>query len=327
MSKKLIVKTLLFILSISFAYGKDPLPSWNDGPIKASIIKYVQEVTQKDGLNFIPLEDRIATFDEDGTLWVEQPVYTEFYYCMDVIKQQASKHPEWQDKEPFKSIIAGNLDFLKNISKEEIKQVIAISHAGMTVEDFEKDVRAWLKTAIHPRFKRPFTQLIYLPMVEVMRLLRDNDFKIYIVSGGGQDFIRSFAKTVYGISPEFVIGTTTKVKYEYRDAEPVLVKTDEILFIDDKAGKPQGIHWIIGKRPVAAFGNSTGDQQMLEWTQGNKMLNFELLVHHDDAEREYAYGPDSKIGTFSDELMNEANKKGWFVVSMKNDWKVIFAQD
>lgn len=316
---------LLFCCVMSIAHASDPLPSWNDSQSKQAIMKFVQEVTQESHPDFIPVDDRIATFDEDGTLWVEQPLYTEFFYVIDTIRRDASNHPEWQHEEPFKTVLSGDLAKMQNFSKQEIALMLAATHAGMDVETFRKSVAEWIKTHNHPRFNRPFAELIYQPMLEAMQFLHDNGFKIYIVSGGGQEFIRAFAKKVYNLSPEYIIGTAAKVRYEYTaDGRPVLTKLSQLLFVNDKEGKPEGINLIIGKRPVIAFGNSIGDQQMLEWTQSTPRKTAEFLVQHDDADREYAYGPDSKIGTFSNELKEEANHRRWNVISMKNDWKVIF---
>lgn len=302
----------------------DPLPSWNEGSIKQEIIQFVQESVDENGPNYIRPEERIATFDQDGTLWVEQPLYTQFFFAIDTIKSLASMHLNWFEKEPFKSVLNGDLKAIRDFTVQEIEEIIAATHSGMSVEAYNERVKAWLAHAVHPRFKKPYTQLIYQPMLEVINYFKDNHFKVYIVSGGGQEFIRTYAETVYGIPPEQVIGTAGKVKYEYDNGHPQLIKLPLLLYLDDKAGKPEAINLIIGRRPVAAFGNSTGDQQMLEWTQGGKGPNFELLVHHDDPVREYAYDENSRIGTFSKALMEEANRQGWKVVSMKNDWKVIF---
>ena len=314
----------LFLLSGTINAVSDPLPSWNEGATKESIINFVKEVTDEGSKNYIPPKNRIATFDEDGTLWVEQPLYAEFFFALETIKSLAPEHPELANKEPFKSILSGDADAIKNLNEHDMEQLIGITHSGMTLDEFHQRVNDWLKKATHPRFKKPFTDLVYQPMLEAMQLLRDNQFLIFIASGGGQEFIRVFAEQLYGTPPGHIIGTTGKVKYEYRDGHPVLIKLPEVLFVDVNGGKPEGINLIIGQRPVIAFGNSTGDQQMLEWTQGNKGKTLELLVHHDDPVREYAYGPDSKIGTFSVALMDEAKKQNWKVISMKNDWKVIF---
>lgn len=314
----------LCIASILLGIVDASLPSWNEGFAKNAIIQFVKEVTEKESKDFLPSEERIAVFDEDGTLWVEQPLYTQLFFALDRLKSLAPQHPEWKNMEPFKSILAWDKDNRHNLTLKDIEQVLAVTHAGMSVDAFHREVSDWLDTAVHPRFKKPFTDLVYQPMLEVIQLLRDNQFEVYIVSGGGQEFMRSFAEKVYKIPPSHVIGTAGRVTYEYQNGHPILLRLPEIMLIDDKGGKPEGINLIIGKRPIAAFGNSTGDQQMLEWTQGSEGKSLELLVHHDDAEREYAYGPESKIGTFSDALMNKAKKQGWIVVSMKNDWKVIF---
>lgn len=325
MKLKIQIILLLAVLQITgIVAHSDPLPSWNEGSTKNAILNYMKEITQEGGANYIALQDRIATFDEDGTMWVEQPLYTEYVYSLERVKALAPDHPEWKTTEPFKSILTGDFEAVKDFDMHDIELLIGATHAGMTIEQFHQEVRNWLKVAQHPRFKKPYTELVYQPMLEVMQFFKDNQFQVYIVSGGGQEFMRSFAEKLYGLPSGHIIGTTGKVKYEYRDGHPVLLKLPEVLFINDKVGKPAGINLVIGKRPVAAFGNSIGDQQMLEWTQSNKLKTIQLLVHHDDAVREYAYGPNSKIGTFSNALMEEANKRGWVIISMKNDWKVIF---
>ena len=311
---------LIAILALRYALATDPLPSWNDGPTKQAILEFVENAES------IPVEDRIATFDQDGTLWVEQPVYTQMLFAIESIKDLASQHPVWKEQEPFKWIIEGRTEKFKDFTHSDIKAIIVATHAGMTVEEYTQRVKKWLETARHPRFQKPFTQLIYQPMLEVINLLKEHHFKVYIASGGGQEFIRAYAEQVYGIPLEKVIGTDGKLQYQYNDGNPIMMKLPEILLIDDKAGKPEAISLFIGRKPVAAFGNSTGDQQMLEWSQASPTPHLQLLVHHDDSIREYAYGPDSKIGTFSDALMQEAHQKGWLVVSMKNDWKQIFPE-
>lgn len=306
------------------AQGKDCLPSWNEGEAKKAIIEFVEKVAKEGSDEFIPEEKRVAVFDQDGTLWVEQPIYTQLAFGIDQIRSFVEKHPELKNQEPFRSVLAKDLSQLRQLSAQEVERILAIAFAGMTVKEFHKNVSDWLKTAIHPRFKKPFTDLVYQPMLEVIQLLRSHQFKLYIVSGGGQEFIRPYAQEIYGIPIENIIGSAGKVKYEYRDGQPDLLKLPEVLFINDKEGKPEGINLFIGQRPIAAFGNSTGDQQMLEWTQAGNGKHLELLVHHDDPEREYAYDKDSKIGSFPDSLMKEAKKRQWIVVSMKNDWKVVF---
>jgi phosphoglycolate phosphatase-like HAD superfamily hydrolase len=273
----------------------------------------------------VPVQERIATFDNDGTLWVEQPIYTQVTFAIDRVAALAPQHPEWKTTEPFKSILSGDRAAIAKFTLQDIEKVVAVTHSGMTVEAFQKIVKDWLATAKHPRFKRPYTELIYQPMLELMKYLRENGFKTYIVTGGGQEFVRAFAEPVYGVPPEQVMGTAAKTQYVYgKDGKPSLVKTPEVLLVDDKTGKPEGINLIIGRRPYAAFGNSTGDQQMLEWTQAGDGAHLMMLVHHDDASREFAYGPNSKVGTFSDALMAEAKERGWVIISMKDDWKVIF---
>lgn len=315
---------VMLILSAHLHGATDPLPSWNEGSVKQGILEFVSAVTQEPSPHYVPTKDRIAAIDNDGTLWVEQPLYVEYIYTLETIKSMAPDHPEWTNQEPYKSILSEGLEAIKSLNAHEVEQLIAETHAGMSIDDFHNKVKQWIAHAIHPRYKRPFTELVYQPMLELIQLLKDNHFQVYIVSGGGQEFMRAFAEQLYGLPPGHIIGTTGKVAYEYRDGKPALLKLPQVLFIDDKQGKPEGINLIIGQRPIAAFGNSIGDQQMLEWTQANPSPNFELLVHHDDPVREYAYGPDSKVGTFSDALMKEAKANKWFVVSMKNDWKVIF---
>lgn len=307
---------LIFLLVPYLLFAEtDPLPSWNEGNAKKSIIEFVNDVTDPQNSNFVPEEDRIATFDQDGTLWVEQPMYTQLFYLIDRYKKLAAEHPEWKEDQ---------LTNLDQLTTKDIEKLLARTDPGLTLDEYHSIVAEWLKKTVHPRFKRPFTELVYQPMLEVIELFKAHGFKTYIASGGGQEFMRSYAKSVYKISPEHIIGSAAKVKYEYRDGNPALVTTSDLLVIDDNEGKPETINLIIGKRPIAAFGNSDGDRQMLEWTKTAKGKRFALLVHHDDAEREYAYDNDSKIGRFSDLLMEEAKEKQWVVVSMKIDWKIMF---
>jgi phosphoglycolate phosphatase-like HAD superfamily hydrolase len=306
--------------------ANDPLPSWNDGAAKKAVMGFVAKVTKEGGPDFVPAGERIATFDNDGTLWVEKPIYTQLTFAIDRVAAMSAKHPEWKEQEPYKTILSRDREAMAKLTLEDIEKIVAATHSGMTVEMFQREVKNWLAEAKDARFKRIYTELVYQPMLEVMQYLRANGFKTYIVTGGGQEFVRAFAEKVYGVPPEQVIGSAGKVKYEYDKAgKPMLVKLPEVLLIDDKAGKPEAINLFIGLRPIASFGNSTGDQQMLEWTQAGKGARLMMLVHHDDAEREYAYGPDSKVGTFSDALMTEAKNQGWTVVSIKNDWKQIFS--
>ena len=304
----------------------DPLPSWNDGPAKKAIIDFVQATTDKSNPKFIPPEARIATFDQDGTTWVEQPMYTQVMYCLERVPSVVKAKPELAEVEPFKTVMSGNREAMAKLTMPDLEKILAATLTGMTVEEFGAQVKDWLATAKHPRFKRPYTELVYQPMLEVMKLFRDNGYKTYFVTGGGQDFVRVYSEQVYGVAPEQVVGTAGATKFSYNKAgKPILTKVPKLLLNDDKAGKPEGIHLVIGRRPVAAFGNSIGDKQMLEYTQAGDGARLMMLVHHDDATREYAYGPKSKVGTFTEALMAEAKKKGWTVISMKNDWKRIFA--
>jgi len=309
----------------STSLGTGPLPLWNDGAAKKSIIDFVEKVTKEGSPDFVSPAERIATFDNDGTLWCEQPMYFQLFFALDRVKALAPQHPEWKTKEPFASLLKGDVKGALAGGEHAILEIIVATHAGMTTAEFEKIVADWIATAKHPKFKRPYTECIYQPMVELLAYLRANGFKTFIVSGGGIEFMRPWTEKVYGIPPEQVVGSSIKTKYEMRGGKPVLMRLPEMNFIDDKAGKPVGINSHIGRRPIAAFGNSTGDQQMLEWTQAGSGARLMMLVHHDDAAREFAYGAESKIGTFSDALMAEAKKSGWIVISMKDDWKKIFA--
>lgn len=308
----------------------DPLPSWNDGPTKKAIIDFVRATTEKGGAAFLPESERIAVFDNDGTLWCEQPMYTQVMFAFDRVAAVAAEKPELKDKEPFKAILTRDRAAMEKFTLQDLEKIIAVTHSGMTVEQFKAIVDEWLAKAEHPRFKKPYTEMTYQPMLEVLRYMRANGFTTYIVTGGGQEFVRAFSEETYGIPPQQVMGSAGKVKYEIdKDGRSVLVKVPEVLLIDDKAGKPEGINLMIGRRPIAAFGNSTGDQQMLEYTQGEKTANsarptLMVLVHHDDADREYAYGRDSRIGSFPQALEDEAVKRKWVVVSMKNDWNRVF---
>jgi phosphoglycolate phosphatase-like HAD superfamily hydrolase len=317
---------LSLFLGVSIpASAADSLPSWNDTEPKKAIIAFVEKVTNEGSPDFVKPEERIATFDNDGTLWVEQPIYTQMTFAIDEVVAMAPQHPEWRDVEPFKSILAHDREAMLRFSIQDFEKVVAVTHSGMTVQQFREIVAKWLAGAKHPRFKRPYTECVYQPMLELMQYLRDNKFKVYIVTGGGQEFVRAFAQQTYGVPLEQVIGSMGKLRYQYdKEGSPELIKLPEVLLIDDKTGKPEGINMVIGRRPQAAFGNSTGDQQMLEYTGVGNGARLMMLVHHDDAKREYAYGAESKIGTFSDALMDEAKKKSWIVISMKDDWKTIF---
>ena len=305
----------------------DPLPSWNDGSAKAAIIGFVGKVTKAGTPDFVPEPERVATFDNDGTLWAEQPMYFQLLFALDRVKALAPSHPEWKTKEPFASLLKGDVSKALAGGEKAIAEIVMATHAGMTTTEFERSVKDWIATAKHPKTGRLYTEMVYQPMLELIAYLRGNGFKTFIVSGGGIEFMRPWTEKVYGIPPEQVVGSSIKTKYDVRDGKPVLVRLPALDFVDDKAGKPVGINSHIGRRPIAAFGNSDGDRQMLEWTQGGGGNRLMMLVHHDDAAREWAYGPNSKIGTFSDSLMAEARKQGWIVISMKSDWKRIFAFD
>jgi phosphoglycolate phosphatase-like HAD superfamily hydrolase len=318
------------LLAASVARAADPLPSWNEGPGKAAIVEFVGKITKQGSSEFVPEAERIATFDNDGTLWVEHPIYTQLAFALDRVKALAPEHPDWKNKQPFKAVLDNDLKALAASGEKGLVELIMGSHAGMSTTVFEAIVTDWFKKARHPRFKRPYTELAYQPMLELLAYLRANGFKTYIVSGGGVEFMRPMTQAVYGIPPEQVIGSSIKTKFEIKDGKPVLMRLPELDFIDDKAGKPVGINKFIGRRPIAAFGNSAGDREMLEWTGAGSGARLMMLVFHDDAKREYAYGPanglpDTKFGTFPQSLMDESKKKGWTVISMKNDWKRIFA--
>ncbi len=303
----------------------DPLPSWNEGAAKKAILQFVHDTTTKGGPDYVQPEERIATFDQDGTLWVEQPMYAEYCYALSEVKALAPQHPEWKTEEPFASVLAGDQAMLKTMNAAGVEKIVGTTHGDMTVQQFQKDVTDWLGTAKHPRFNKPYTQLTYEPMQEVMRYLRANGFQTYIVTGGGQDFVRAFAEPTYGVQPQQVIGTMGKSKFEYKSkGNTAITKEPQVLLVVNNGGKPEAIHLVVGRRPIAAFGNSGGDKEMLEYTQSGSGKRLMMLVHHDDAEREYDYGPKSRVGTFSDELMKEANDSGWSVISIKNDWKKVF---
>ncbi|MBS0520698.1 MAG: haloacid dehalogenase-like hydrolase [Proteobacteria bacterium] len=315
------------------AQGTSPvaLASWNDGPAKQAILDFVHATTDPASPRFVPVEERIATFDQDGTLWVEHPIYTQVVYCLDRVPAVVAEKPELRDREPFRTVLSGDRAAIARLSMHDLEQILVATLTGMPVETFEAEARKWIATARHPRWDRRYTDLTYQPMQEVLQYLRDNGFKTFIVTGGGQDFVRVYSQPVYGIPPEQVVGTATGTRFGYdKDGRPFLTKEPTLLLNDDKAGKPEGIHLEIGRRPHAAFGNSTGDREMLEYTGAGDGARLMMLVLHDDAQREYAYGPaqglpDSRIGTFTQALHDEAKKNGWTVISMKNDWKRVFA--
>jgi phosphoglycolate phosphatase-like HAD superfamily hydrolase len=311
------------ILTPNAARAADPLPSWNEGPAKQSIIAFVAKVTTAGSPDFVPVPERIATFDNDGCLWAEQPMYFQALFIFDRIKALAPQHPEWKDKEPFASVLKGDVKTALAGGEHALLEMAMATHAGMTTEEFEKIVTDWIATAKHPKTGKPYTEMVYQPMLEVLAYLRANGFKTFIVSGGGIEFMRPWTERVYGIPPEQVVGSSIKTKFELRDGKPVLLRLPELNFIDDKAGKPVGINQHIGRRPIAAFGNSDGDLQMLQWTAAGPGPRFCLYVHHTDAEREWAYDRESSIGRL-DKGLDEAQSRGWTVVDMKADWKEIF---
>lgn len=335
------LKKLLFVLTVLLVFSsctsenkiKDPLPSWNKGKAKDSIIEFVRKTTDGKNADFIPIAERIATFDQDGTLWVEQPIYAQVMYCIDRVPAVAETKPELKNTEPFKTILTGNREAISKLSTSDLEKIALATLTGMSTEQFQDEVKKWLSTAKDPRWKKHYTELTYQPMQEVLKFLRDNGFKTYIVTGGGQDFVRVYAEQVYGVAPEQVVGTALGTKYGYdNQGKPILTKDPTLLLNDNYAGKPEGIHLMIGKRPVAAFGNSIGDKQMLEYTKTGDGARLAMLVLHDDPEREYAYGPaqglpPSKVGTFTQALYDEAQKNDWVVISMKTDWNTIFHND
>ena len=324
----LLALLILFVHGIATAAPAidDPLTSWNEGAAKSSIVSFVEKVTKEGSADFIPPAERIAVFDNDGTLWAEQPIYFQVQFALDRVKALAPQHPEWKDKQPFKALLEGDKKAFAAGGEKYLLGVIAVSHSGMTTDEFQAIVKDWLRTARHPRFERPYTECIYQPMVELLTYLRGNGFKTFIVSGGGVEFMRAWVEKVYGISPEQVVGSMGKQKFEMRNGTPVIVKLPAVDFIDDKEGKPLGIQKFIGRRPILAFGNSDGDHQMLQWTAAGSGLRFMGLIHHTDAEREWAYDRTSHIGQL-DKALDEANAKRWAVVDMKRDWKRVFSFD
>ncbi|WP_349437692.1 HAD family hydrolase [Pararhizobium sp. A13] len=305
------------------ANGADPLPSWNDTAAKQAIVAFVETVTKEGSPDFVPVDERIATFDNDGTLWAEQPMYFQLLFALDRVKVLAPQHPEWKTNDPFASLLKGDMKTALSGGEPAIMQIVAATHSGMTTDEFDQIVRDWIGTARHPVTKRPYTEMVYQPMLEVLTYLRDNGFKTFIVSGGGIDFMRPWSETVYGIPPEQVVGSSGKTDFLMRGGVPVLMRLPEINFIDDKAGKPVGIHEHIGRRPIAAFGNSDGDLQMLQWASGGGGRRLALIVHHTDDIREWAYDRNSSIGHL-DKSLDAARDNGWTVVDMKDDWKTIF---
>ena len=310
----------------------DPLQSWNNGPAKQAILSFVKDTTSESSSKYVEPGDRIATFDQDGTLWTEHPLYTQAMFALERVGKLAGQHPEWKTKQPFQSILDHDQEAMSKFNEQDWMQVIAATHAGMSTDAFQGLVQEWLATAKAPPFGRPYTDLVYQPMLEVMRYLRASAFRTYIVTGGRQEFVRVYSEHVYGVPPEQVVGSSIVTTFKNVNGKVVLMREPKVFLIDDGPGKAIGINLFIGKRPYAAFGNSGGDAEMLQWTQAGDGARLMMLVHHDDSKREYAYGPggglpDTHVGTFSDALMAEAKKSGWIVVSMKNDWKCIFAFD
>jgi phosphoglycolate phosphatase-like HAD superfamily hydrolase len=301
-----------------------PLPSWNDGPAKLAITDFVARVTAQGQPDFVPVEQRIATFDNDGTLWVEQPMYVQLAFVLDRVKALAPQHPDWKDKQPFKAVLEGDMGALAESGERGLMELMAATHAGMTTEEFVKIVSDWLATARDQRFRRPHTELVYQPMLELLAYLRANGFKTFIVSGGGSEFMRPWTERVYGIPPEQVVGSSIQTRFEMRDGRPTLFRLPQVNFIDDKTGKPIGINQHIGRRPIAAFGNSDGDLEMLQWTTMSGGVRLGLIVHHTDEVREYAYDRNTSFGRLDKALVGAAVNR-WVVVDMKNDWKRIFA--
>jgi phosphoserine phosphatase len=323
------IPALVLLLAVALPVAADSLPSWTDGQTKQSIVEFVDAVTTEGAADFVPEAERIAVFDNDGTLWVEQPVYTQLAFVLDRIEALAAEHPEWQEEQPFKAALEGDKAALGEAGMEGLMQLLMATHAGLSSSEFAAIAADWIATARHPRFERPYTELVYQPMLELLAYLREHGFKTYIVSGGGIAFVRPWTERVYGIPPEQVVGSQIALEYKIVDGEPTLVRKPEIAFIDDKAGKPVGIQRHIGRRPILAFGNSDGDYQMLEWTSAGPGRRLGLILHHDDAEREYAYDRDSHTGRL-DKALDDAETQGWTVVSMERDWANVFpaaAQD
>jgi len=323
-ARQSIVLTILATFTVvSAARGADPLPSWNDGAAKQAILEFVERTTTVGSPEFVPPAQRIAVFDNDGTLWAEQPLYFQLLFILDRVKSLTPQHPEWQTQEPFASLLKGDVKAALAGGERALGELAMATHAGMTTEEFATIVTDWIATARHPKTGRLLTEMVYQPMLEVLAYLRSNGFKTFIVSGGGVEFMRPWSERVYGIPPEQLIGSSIKTEYELRDGKPVLVRLPEINFVDDKDGKPVGIHQHIGRRPIAAFGNSDGDLQMLQWTAAGKGPRLCMLVHHTDAQREWAYDRDSHIGRL-DRGLDEGSQRRWTIVSIRDDWKRVF---
>ncbi len=321
--KFLIFVFVMVFTTVATAQTNEPLPSWNKGASKQAIVQFVEDVSTANGSGFVPSSERIAVFDNDGTLWGEQPLYFQLVFAIDRVKALAPMHPEWQDQQPFKAVLEDDLETVLAGGKETLLELILTTHAGNTTEEFDQIVRDWLATAKHPQTKRPYTEMVYQPMLELLEYLRANGFKTYIASAGGIEFMRVFSEEVYSVPPEQVIGSSIKTQFELRDGNPVLVRLPEIDFIDDKADKPVGINQYIGRQPIAAFGNSDGDLQMLQWTTAGSGERLAGIVHHTDTDREWAYDRTSSIGRL-DQALDEAQSEGWTIIDMKKDWKRIF---
>ena len=323
-----ITNALLAVLLVAFLPGcaasQDPLPSWNDGSTKKAILEFVAAVTEKGGKDYVEPAERIAVFDNDGTLWVEYPMYTQVLFAFDRVKKLAPQHPEWKTKQPFKALLEGDMKTVGASGMKGVIEIVMATHSGMTAAEFEKTVTNWLATHKHPRFKRLYTESVYQPQLELMAYLRANGFKVFIVSGGGIAFMRPISENTYGIPPEQVVGSSVVTEFQIKDGKPVLVRMPKIDFINDKAGKPVGIYQHIGRRPILAFGNSDSDMQMIEYTKAGEGRRLGLFVHHTDADREYAYDRKSHVGTL-DKALDTAADNGWIIVDMKNDWKTVFS--
>ena len=318
-----LVAWLALDLAVAGADQLDPLPSWSEGAAKSTIVGFVQSVTDVRGPDYVPPEARIATFDNDGTLWIEQPVYTQLAFAFERLKQLAPQHPEWKSQQPFEALLEGDMKTVGASGMKGLMEILVASHSGMSAEQFSKQVVDWLETARHPRFERPYTELVYQPQLELLAYLRENGFKTFIVSGGGVAFMRPWTEGVYGIPPDQVVGSRVASEYQLKNGKPVIMRMPKIGFVDDKAGKPVGIYEHIGRRPILAFGNSDGDLQMVEYTTAGEGRRLGLFVHHTDAEREYAYDRKGHVGRL-DKALDQADAKGWIIVDMKKDWKRVF---
>ncbi|MGF6157383.1 hypothetical protein M2267_002642 [Ensifer sp. KUDG1] len=321
--KQLAALTALSLTFASSISSADDLPSWKDGATKQAIVDFVSQVSTEGSRGYVAPTERVAVFDNDGTLWGEHPMYVQLAFALDRVESLTPKHPEWKDVEPFRSVLAGDVAGLAASGEKGLVELVASTHAGMTSDEFAKVAGDWIASAKHPKTGAPYTSMVYQPMLELISYLKENKFEVFIVSGGGIEFMRPWTEEVYGIPPQNVVGSSITSKYEVKDGKPAIVRLPEVDFVDDGPGKPIGIYTHIGKRPIAAFGNSDGDFQMLEWTTSRAGKSFALIVHHDDAEREFAYDRESHFGRL-DKGLDEGRKRGWTIVSMKNDWKQIY---